>query len=117
MSTRNTLTTTRDSRAIGQVYSDQLLPHGKGVALFDPAPWDLIPVQVGDVGQIVRGQFRRGFNIFYGVDDPLHRSGVPEGFQPLHERYKSCAEQAPLFAGALSSETVVHPNGTNVIAT
>ena len=41
------------------------------------------PVQVGDVGFILRGRFHRIFNSLLPADDPSHDRGVPEHHEPL----------------------------------
>ena len=55
-----------------------------GHALWDPSPGNLYPaVEVGDVGYIREGKFRRLFNVFLPKNHPSHRNfGVPE----YHER-------------------------------
>ena len=55
-----------------------------GHALWEPDPGNLYPaVQVGDVGHIREGKFRRLFNVLLSAEDPSHRNfGVPE----YHER-------------------------------
>ena len=55
-----------------------------GHALWDPSPGNLYPaVEVGDVGYIREGKFRRLFNVLLPANHPSHRNfGVPE----YHER-------------------------------
>ena len=56
-----------------------------GHALWKPSPGELYDaVEVGDVGFIRDGCFRRLFNVFLPGDHPSHqRFGVPENHQQL----------------------------------
>ncbi len=56
-----------------------------GYALWEPNPGRLYPpVEVGDVGYIRQGKFRRLFNVLLPADDPSHQKlGVPEYHEPL----------------------------------
>ena len=56
-----------------------------GQALWDPNPGNLYPpVEVGDVGYIHEGKFRRLFNILLPANHPSHRNfGVPEYHEQL----------------------------------
>ena len=56
-----------------------------GHALWDPNPGNLYPaVEVGDVGYIRQGKFRRLFNVLLSASHPSHRNfGVPEYHEPL----------------------------------
>ena len=56
-----------------------------GHALWEPSPGNLYPaVEVGDVGYICEGKFRRLFNVLLPANDPSHRNfGVPEYHEPL----------------------------------
>lgn len=56
-----------------------------GHALWEPSPGRLYSgVEVGDVGFIREGQFRRLFNALLPSDHPSHRDfGVPESYEPL----------------------------------
>ena len=57
-----------------------------GYALWEPDPGNLYPaaVEVGDVGYICQGRFRRLFNVFLSADHPSHRNyGVPEYHEQL----------------------------------
>ena len=58
-----------------------------GHALWVPTPSNSDrPVQVGDVGIILRGKFHRFFNSLLPADDPSHERGVPENYEPLVPR-------------------------------
>ena len=55
-----------------------------GHALWQPSPrYPDKPVQVGDVGFIRKGKFRRLFNALLPENDPSHECGVPEYHEPL----------------------------------
>ena len=56
-----------------------------GYALWEPGPGNLYPaVEVGDVGYICQGKFRRLFNVLLPAEHPSHRNfGVPEYHEPL----------------------------------
>lgn len=56
-----------------------------GHALWEPSPGRLYSgVEVGDVGFIREGQFRRLFNALLPADHPSHTNfGVPESYEPL----------------------------------
>jgi hypothetical protein len=56
-----------------------------GHALWEPNPGNLYPaVEVGDVGYIKKGKFRRLFNVLLPANHPSHRNfGVPEYHEPL----------------------------------
>jgi hypothetical protein len=55
-----------------------------GHALWQPSPRNPDkPVQVGDVGFISKGKFRRLFNALLPENDPSHEWGVPEYYEPL----------------------------------
>ncbi len=57
-----------------------------GHALWDPAPGNLSPagVEVGDVGYMSQGKFRRLFNVLLPANHPSHRNfGVPEYHEQL----------------------------------
>jgi hypothetical protein len=54
-----------------------------GHALWEPGPWPGPAVEVGDVGFIQRGNFRRLFNVLLPHDDPSQIFGVPEHYEPL----------------------------------
>jgi hypothetical protein len=56
-----------------------------GHALWEPDPGNLYPaVEIGDVGCVYQGKFRRLFNVFLPENDPSHRNfGVPEYHEQL----------------------------------
>ena len=56
-----------------------------GHALWDPNPGNLYPaVEIGDVGYIRQGKFRRLFNVLLPANHPSHQNfGVPEYHEPL----------------------------------
>ncbi|KAH9049753.1 hypothetical protein EDB83DRAFT_1384873 [Lactarius deliciosus] len=56
-----------------------------GHALWEPDPGNLYPpVEVGDVGYIREGKFRRLFNVLYPAEHPSHSNfGVPEYHEQL----------------------------------
>jgi len=56
-----------------------------GHALWEPDPGNLYPaVEIGDVGYIRQGKFRRFFNVLLPENHPSHRNfGVPEYHEPL----------------------------------
>ena len=56
-----------------------------GHALWDPDPGNLYPAaEVGDVGYISRGKFRRLFNVLLPANHPSHRKfRVPEYHETL----------------------------------
>ena len=56
-----------------------------GHALWDPNPGYIYPaVEIGDVGYIHKGKFRRLFNALLSADHPSHSSfGVPEYHEQL----------------------------------
>lgn len=56
-----------------------------GYALWEPNPGNLYPaVEVGDVGYIREGKFRRLFNVLLPANHPSHRNfGVPEYHEQL----------------------------------
>ena len=55
-----------------------------GHALWEPSPrYSNRPVQVGDVGFIREGKFRRLFNALLPENDPSHEFGVPKKHKKL----------------------------------
>lgn len=56
-----------------------------GHALWEPNPGNLYPpVEIGDVGYIREGKFRRLFNVLLPVEHPSHSNfGVPEHHEQL----------------------------------
>ncbi|THH29574.1 hypothetical protein EUX98_g4615 [Antrodiella citrinella] len=76
--------------AAWQVYANQLSPKGHGLPLFDPYPTkdvgasERFDVQIGDVGYIVDGAFRRLFNVALSESHPINRGvEMPENFTKL----------------------------------
>ncbi|KAI0315936.1 hypothetical protein OF83DRAFT_306064 [Amylostereum chailletii] len=79
--------------AMYRVYSERLVPYGRGWAPWDPSPGVNAetdarnpPVQIGDVGYMLAGQFQRLFNVHLAHDDPAQADDLPDGFEalPLH---------------------------------
>ena len=55
-----------------------------GYALWEPRPKNPNrPVQVGDVGFILKGRFHRLFSALLPADDPSQEFSVPEYYEPL----------------------------------
>ena len=63
------------------IYESQLAPLGYGLPLWSPEP-DAIqgPVEIGDVGYIFDGSFRKVFNVTKPIDDP---DNMPPNFAQL----------------------------------
>ncbi|KAH9918072.1 uncharacterized protein B0H18DRAFT_958089 [Fomitopsis serialis] len=73
----------------GEIYSQELLPLGRGYAIWEPSPpaeSELnVDVELGDVGYFQGDSFCTVFNAFKPADDPRNqRNGVPDGFVPLY---------------------------------
>ncbi|KAJ3554116.1 hypothetical protein NM688_g3274 [Phlebia brevispora] len=66
-----------------EIYAEQLNSLSLGHPLWFPDPTAEGEVQIGDVGYIHDGRFRRLFNITRGRDHRWNFRGVPEGFEPL----------------------------------
>lgn len=63
-----------------EIYAEEL---SESLSLGYPL-WFPDGVEIGDVGFIINGRFRRLFNITVPAEDPWNRThGVPEGFVPL----------------------------------
>lgn len=77
------------------VYAEQLASCGYGHAMWDPNPlmevdenykfddsisWE---VDIGDVGILTEGGFKRFFNVVHPENHPINKKGVPEDFEPL----------------------------------
>ena len=79
-----------------------------GHALWEPDPGNLYPaVEVGDVGWVYQGKFRRLFNVFLPEDDPSHRNfGVPEYHEQLTLNIENHIETGRLNAHNFCSTTV-----------
>ena len=93
------------------VYANELCSLGHGLALHDPTPNPgAPPVQIGDVGNVVNGQFIRAFNIFYPPDHIINRYGVPPGFEQADTQFRETRVPYPL-AGPLYSENVMPEDG------
>ena len=56
-----------------------------GFPIWEPSPGNLFPaVEIGDVGHICQGKFRRLFNVLLPADHPSHQNiGVPEYHEQL----------------------------------
>jgi hypothetical protein len=68
-----------------------------GYALWEPRPTNPNrPVQVGDVGFILKGRFHRLFSALLPADDPSHELGVPEHYEPLVPTVSDHVVTAPL---------------------
>ncbi|KZT29967.1 hypothetical protein NEOLEDRAFT_1174934 [Neolentinus lepideus HHB14362 ss-1] len=78
-------------RGFWDIYAVQMAPLQSGRALWHPAPPlradngepVYTQVELGDVGYIRQGVFKRLFNIFLPRDSRLQQLGVPEGFESL----------------------------------
>lgn len=90
------------------LYSHHLSCLDHGYALFEPDPesCDFDRVRVGDVGYVRDGAFCRLFNICANSDDPINFLGVPDGFEPLPERFRRLQRRAALPSGLMSSRSV-----------
>ena len=67
-----------------------------GHALWEPSPrYPDKPVQVGDVGFIHKGKFRRLFSALLPENDPSHECGVPEYHEPLAPTLPNHLETGP----------------------
>ncbi|KAI0715782.1 hypothetical protein C8T65DRAFT_694606 [Cerioporus squamosus] len=64
------------------IYAKELGHLGYGYPLWVPEPSpESGEVRLGDVGYLSQGKFCFLFNCMRGVDDPVNRNGVPEGFK------------------------------------
>ncbi|KAJ7698730.1 hypothetical protein B0H17DRAFT_913006, partial [Mycena rosella] len=85
-----------------QLYSRLLLSKGAGYPLWQPEPYDDLPmeyketgVRIGDVGIITSdGAFDFVFNICVAIDDPINSVGVPDGFE-IVELHHGDVRRAP----------------------
>ncbi|KAF9461572.1 hypothetical protein BDZ94DRAFT_1138614, partial [Collybia nuda] len=66
--------------AAHDIYVDQLRDLRRGLPLYHPEPRAEGPVEIGDVGYIKDGAFRRVFNVSKTASDPVQRFGVPDDF-------------------------------------
>lgn len=87
-----------------EVYAEQLGKLTKGFPLWFPEPLD-VEVEVGDVGLLLNGEFKRLFN---AVDGPAEDSDLSlEGFEPLQYNPRLCSEhKAFLDAGPVTNANV-----------
>ncbi|KAG6810070.1 hypothetical protein H0H92_013485 [Tricholoma furcatifolium] len=93
--------------AAHDIYVEQLIELGQGTPLYYPEPESTDgPVEIGDVGFLLRGRFIRLFNVTRSADDPRQRFGVPEGFEPLNMGHIFTIDSA-LKPGSLQSKTVM----------
>ncbi|KAJ7039346.1 hypothetical protein C8F04DRAFT_305523, partial [Mycena alexandri] len=97
-----------------RTYSRSLIFKGHGYPLFNPQPFDDLPLdtrrtgtEIGDVGIITSdGSFDVIFNICRAADDPLNRFGVPDGF-----------EQVKLSSGDIAPQQLYFRPGADVSST
>lgn len=66
------------TREVWETYANELKSHGYGHPLWYPEPSEDGEIQIGDVGYIEKGHFKRCFNVMVDVRDPCNRLGVPE---------------------------------------
>ncbi|KAH9839012.1 uncharacterized protein C8Q71DRAFT_855664 [Rhodofomes roseus] len=92
------------------VYAQELLPLGHGYPLWDPRPDETAgEIEIGDVGYIEDGRFRRLFNPTLPRDDPANCAwGVPKDFRPLEIGNLITEEQRTLGDDILSCRHVTH---------
>ncbi|TFY56100.1 hypothetical protein EVJ58_g7847 [Rhodofomes roseus] len=92
------------------VYAQERLPLGHGYPLWDPRPDETAgEIEIGDVGYIEDGRFRRLFNPTLPRDDPANCAwGVPKDFRPLEIGNLITEEQRTLGDDILSSRHVTH---------
>ena len=100
-----------------EIYCQQLLCLGHGLALYEPDPaGEYDKVRVGDVGHMDKGGFHRLFNVFYTEEHDANRLGVPEGFEPVSSTFNETYMHCPLPAGAMCLSAVQN-QGVGVEAT
>jgi hypothetical protein len=91
-------------------YRDQLaIAHPRfGHALWLPAPAiQILPVEVGDVGFVHGGKFRRLFNTLLPEDHPTNaRFGVPENYEPLQPLVRDHINRVTIFPLNICSKGV-----------
>ena len=90
-----------------------------GHALWEPSSGRLYSaVEVGDVGFVREGQFRRLFNVLLPADHPSHGNyGVPASFEPLATpRVAEHIDSLPLDPQDLCSEGVIRTPENEVFA-
>lgn len=66
-----------------ELFASQLIHLGYGHPLWYPEPDGGREVEIGDVGYITDGSFRRLFNSMHNRNHAINRNGVPAGFVPL----------------------------------
>lgn len=83
-------------------YAEQLAGRGYGLPLWYPEPtqYSGVPceVEIGDVGYVSEGCFKRLFNVMRPKSDPLNVHGVPNGFvilEPNEEDFYSEPRHIP----------------------
>lgn len=54
--------------------------------IWNPSPFRGQEVQIGDVGYIYKGSFRRLFNVNYGASHVYNQGTVPDKFQPFEPK-------------------------------
>ena len=90
-----------------------------GCALWAPSPpvgGRYLAVQVGDVGFIERGSFRRLFNILLPKDDKSHQGSVPPYHEPLKIRMSPSTHTDTLPFNHLRSRGVLMSDASGVHA-
>lgn len=66
-----------------ELYASQLVDLGYGHPLWYPEPTKDGVIEIGDIGYIDDGSFRRLFNALCDEKDPVNEAGVPSGFVRL----------------------------------
>ncbi|KAF9459074.1 hypothetical protein BDZ94DRAFT_1061835 [Collybia nuda] len=93
--------------AAHDIYAEQLRDLRRGHPLYHPEPRAEGPVEIGDVGYIKDGAFRRLFNVSRPPDDPVQRFGVPDDFVQLNlgamDRFDAVLEPGPLHSRTIST--------------
>ncbi|KAF9459080.1 hypothetical protein BDZ94DRAFT_1061902 [Collybia nuda] len=89
------------------IYAQQLGDLRRGHPLYYPEPRPEGPVEIGDVGFIKDGAFRRLFNVSQPPDHPSQRFGVPENFVQLDlgaiDTFDAALEPGPLYSKTIST--------------
>ncbi|KIK49990.1 hypothetical protein GYMLUDRAFT_266261 [Collybiopsis luxurians FD-317 M1] len=105
-----------------EVYTRELLVHGRGYPLWQPKPAENMPeayrkegVRIGDVGFLDEsGGFFFLFNVCLPADDPVNVRRVPREFEPipgLDHHKTACKEYPPNWSVACGSEALHHVQG------
>ncbi|KDQ57869.1 hypothetical protein JAAARDRAFT_250106 [Jaapia argillacea MUCL 33604] len=90
-----------------KIYSRELSSLIYGHPLWEPNPVGYRRVEIGDVGYLRRGAFRRLFNILLPADDPSHEGwGVPSTFEQLVVPQPLSDSDSPLGPGTYHSRSV-----------